>query len=254
MMKKNLFFVFFLMTISIRAQEPFIMTWEATIDNSDFVLVVYSYSPNYNFTIDFGDGTILNNQTQSLQHSYSQTGIYNISISGIFPELNLNEYTKENVLSVEQWGDIVWNSTASMFGNCSNLVINASDAPDLSQVTDTSFMFDGCVNFNQNINNWDVSNVTNMGGMFRGCTSFNQPLDNWNTSNVNYMYEMFANATNFNQSLDNWNVSNATDMSYMFSGCSNYNQSLNSWDVSNVSNINEMFFEATSFNQPIGNW
>jgi len=254
MMKKNLFFVFFLMTISIRAQEPFIMTWEATIDNSDFVLVVYSYSPNYNFTIDFGDGTILNNQTQSLQHSYSQTGIYNISISGIFPELNLNEYTKENVLSVEQWGDIVWNSTASMFGNCSNLVINATDAPDLSQVTDTSFMFDGCVNFNQNINNWDVSNVTNMGGMFRGCTSFNQPLDNWNTSNVNYMYEMFANASNFNQSLDNWNVSNATDMSYMFSGCSNYNQSLNSWDVSNVSNINEMFFEATSFNQPIGNW
>jgi surface protein len=253
-MKKTLLFIFLLLTIGARAQEPFIITWEATTTNADFDLVVYSYSPSYNYTIDFGDGTVLTNQTQSVQHSYAQTGVYNISISGVFPELNLGDFTRENVLSVEQWGDIVWNATASMFSFCPNLVINATDAPDLSQVTDASFMFNGCVNFNQNINHWNVSNITNMVGMFRGCTTFNQPLNNWNTLHVNNMAEMFANATNFNQSLDSWNVSNVLDMSYMFSGSSTYNQPLNNWITSNLSTINHMFFEATSFNQPIDNW
>ncbi len=33
-------------------------------------------------------------------------------------------------------------------------------------------MFAGCINFNQNIGNWNVSNVTNIDGMFTGATSF----------------------------------------------------------------------------------
>ena len=36
-------------------------------------------------------------------------------------------------------------------------------------------LFDGAINFNQPLNNWDVSNVTNMSGMFYCATSFNQP-------------------------------------------------------------------------------
>ena len=40
---------------------------------------------------------------------------------------------------------------------------------DVSLITDMSFMFENCINFNQPLNNWDVSNVTNMLHMFYNC-------------------------------------------------------------------------------------
>jgi hypothetical protein len=40
------------------------------------------------------------------------------------------------------------------------------------------------IDFNENINVWDVSNVENMEGMFEGCFKFNKPLDKWNVSKV----------------------------------------------------------------------
>ena len=43
------------------------------------------------------------------------------------------------------------------------------------------------IDFNENINDWDVSNVKNMEGMFEGCLKFNQPLDKWNVSKVKNM-------------------------------------------------------------------
>lgn len=36
-------------------------------------------------------------------------------------------------------------------------------------------MFDGCINFNQDISNWNVSNVTDMSCMFEVCINFNYP-------------------------------------------------------------------------------
>ncbi|MDY4859731.1 MAG: BspA family leucine-rich repeat surface protein [Campylobacter sp.] len=41
-------------------------------------------------------------------------------------------------------------------------------------------MFDGCENFNQPLNSWNVSNVTDMDSMFYGCENFNQALNSWN--------------------------------------------------------------------------
>ena len=49
------------------------------------------------------------------------------------------------------------------FFNLYNLTINATDTPDLSNVTDMSFMFADAVLVNSpTISTWDVSNVTNM--------------------------------------------------------------------------------------------
>jgi hypothetical protein len=52
------------------------------------------------------------------------------------------------------------------------------------------------------INNWDVSNVTNMSYMFLGCLVFNQPIGNWDVSRVDTMKNMFNGATNFNQPIN----------------------------------------------------
>ena len=49
--------------------------------------------------------------------------------------------TPDKLLSVEQWGTGKWTSMYSTFYNCTNLAINAEDAPDLSNVTSMYNMF-----------------------------------------------------------------------------------------------------------------
>ena len=128
-----------------------------------------------------------------------------------------------------------------------NIMINERENFDgiefwnVSNVTDMSYMFAYCSNFNQPLGSWDVSNVTDMSWMFYSCENFNQSLNSWNVSNVVNMGFMFAYCKNFNQPLNSWNVSNVTDMSYMFDGCENFNQPLNSWNISNVTNMSFMF-------------
>ena len=94
--------------------------------------------------------------------------------------------------------------------------INNLENWDMSKVTNTRFMFWGCVKFNQNIGNWDVSNVTNMESMFESydnrTTLFNNggnpSISGWNVSHVTNMNSMFNNAAAFNQDLSHWCVTN----------------------------------------------
>ena len=41
------------------------------------------------------------------------------------------------------------------------------------------------------ISNWNVQNITDMSYMFNHCNEFNQPLNNWDVSNVINMEDMF---------------------------------------------------------------
>ncbi len=119
-----------------------------------------------------------------------------------------------------------------------------------------NFMFDGCINFNIPLNNWNVSNVRTMKSMFAECESFNLPLDNWIISQDEEieMDYMFSGCTTFNQPLNSWNVENVISMEGMFSGCSQFNQPLNNWNVSNVINMNFMFQGCIEFDQPLNDW
>lgn len=241
----------FITTISY-SQAPFITTWEVTDGSLEIAILNGDNLNGYNFSIDFGDGTILNNQTGRVEHIYSTTGTYTISIFGDFPRFF--SFPKSKLMTVEQWGDIQWNSFHSTFSNCNNLVINATDAPDLSQVTSLGYMFSGSNNFNQSINHWDVSTITDMSNMFSNCSIYNQPLDNWDVSNVTNMASMFGQATSFNQPLNSWDVSNVTVMSGMFYYAESFNQPIDSWDVSSVLDMNYLFYAANNFNQPLDNW
>src|SRR5690606_24037776 len=116
-------------------------------------------------------------------YTYNVPGIYTVTISGDFPRIRFGNFNQANsmllkIKSVEQWGDIEWTSMESAFKGCSSLIINATDAPDLSMVTHLSSMFSGASTLNQSINHWDVSNVININNMFENATMFNQPLNN----------------------------------------------------------------------------
>ena len=95
---------------------------------------------------------------------------------------------RDKILSVDQWGTAKWSSMNSAFRDCTNLTITASDAPDLSSVTDMRWMFSGATAFNQDIGAWDVSKVRHMQNMFDGATlstsNYDALLTGWDAQNL----------------------------------------------------------------------
>ena len=253
-----LFFALCLFSLgSLWAQDEFITTWQTDTPNE--LITIPTGIGTFAYTVDWGedepdDSTTYNGDAS---HTYATAGTHTVTISGDFPHLRFDGGDDhDKIRSVEQWGTQVWGSMNRTFNYCSNLVINATDVPDLSSVIDMSYMFEGASSFNQDISNWDVSNVTNMEQMFMGASSFNQPLGNWGekVGNVTNMIGMFYEASKFNQDISGWDVSSVTDMVWMFEGASIFDQPIGSWDVSSVTNMSSMFRGATEFDQNIGDW
>ena len=275
--------------------DAFITTWKTdnqggTNDNS---IRIPALGGIFNYSVDWGDGTIETGITGLTEHTYSAAGTYDVTITGDFPRILFDNALFINtgslqpgadrlkIIEVKQWGTISWSTMERAFYGCENLDVTATDTPDLSNVTRLTQMFNSCYSligtvgfdswdvstiddmrstfagaklFNQSINSWNVSNVTQMFSMFAAAEVFNQPLNNWNVSNVEQMAFMFNGAKDFNQNIDNWNVSDVTEMTSLFHGAEDFNQPLNSWNVSNVTRMGSMFKGASSFNQPLGNW
>ena len=247
----------------IATAQAFVTTWQS--DNSgtstDTQITIPTMGSGYNYSIFWEEiGNATHNGTESNltgTHTieFGTAGTYRVEITGDFPRIYFNfAGDRSKILTVEAWGAIAWTSMERAFRGCNNLTIPATDAPDLSNVTNMSFMLSVASSFNQPIGNWDVSNVTNMSSMFNGATSFNQPIGEWNVSNVTDMNNMFNLATNFNQSIGDWDISNVINMTRMFNGASSFNQPIENWQVANLTSMSRMFAGASSFNQPIGNW
>ncbi|MBG6170687.1 surface protein [Aquimarina sp. EL_43] len=234
--------------------EPFITTWKTTTANEEIVIGINT-DFTYDFTIDWGDGTVENNQNTLPSHTYVTPNTYTVKVSGKFPSISINSGKDAHKLqTIEQWGDIVWEVLDSAFGSCENMTYNATDVPNLSKVTSMEYMFVSATSFNGDLSNWDVSNVTNMEAMFSHATSFTGDLSSWDVSKVTNMDYMFNDATSFNGDLSTWDVSKVTNMAYMFSIARSFNSDLSNWDVSNVTNMKNMFANTNSFNSDLSSW
>ncbi len=232
-------------------ERPFITTWH--IEELNKTLEIHTTGGGYNYTIDWGDGIIDTEQTGNALHTYDSAGNYQVSISGDFPRILASSSFGDKLITVDQWGDIEWTSMKSAFAEAEYMNVIATDVPDLSRVTDMSYMFAWAFSFNGDISNWDVSNVTDMSGMFFN-TCFNGDISNWDVSNVTNINSMFYEAHCFNSDISNWDVSSVTWMSNMFYMATSFNSDLSNWDVSSVRYMDEMFFSAHSFNGDISNW
>ena len=235
----------------------FITTWEPTGSENRVIIAVAAPS-GAQYVIDWGDGAQSDQDDFSVgfqSRRYDEAGTYRIVIDGdIGRVFQIDGATTANLLkSIDQWGDIKWTSMQDAFRRASGMTYNATDAPDLSGVTDMHSMFRGATLFDGDISEWDVSGVTDMTLMFANARSFNQPLDSWNVSGVTNMDSMFSGARSFNQLLDLWNVSGVTDMGAMFASTP-FDQPLDSWSVSGVTNMESMFDGASDFNQPLDSW
>ena len=267
----------------------FISVWDTNLGDGQptIQLPLGGASSNYNFDVNWGDGTTDNIQgnggliTGYYSHTYALGGVYTVTITGtiegwsfagvgecakitsitnIGPLKLGNEgayfYGCSNLTTIGGIFDLTGTTNfSSMFDSCTSLTsVNGINSWNTSAVTGMGDMFNNAANFNQNIGGWDVSSVTEMGGMFINATSFNQPLNSWNTSAVISMGDIFNNATSFNQDISGWDVSSVTGMNGMFADATAFNQPLNSWNTSAVTNMSYMFYNATTFNQPLNSW
>lgn len=251
-----------LLSQTISAQNEFISIWQSTIDYPSIEIPTYD-GEVYNYNVDWGDGNLENNVVGDITHNYAAIGNYTVTITGVFPGINfskiysaaLDPYNKNQILSIEQWGNNQWKSMQGAFKGQESLVVNATDTIDLSQCTNMSEMFYRCLNLHNGSSNswntWNTSTITNMEAMF-SVTDFNEPIGNWNTGNVLNMSEMFF-FTEFNQPIGNWNVEKVTNMSAMFRN-SEFNQNISGWLVNKVTNMSFMFYQNLVFNQPIDSW
>ena len=231
----------------------FITTWQTTTNNE--LIQIPTLGNNYNYSVDWGDGSISSGQTGNALHTYTTAGIYRVAISGSFPQIYFNNSgDKDKITEINQWGDNAWTSMNSAFYGCTNLAGQAVDEPNLSQVTDMFAMFALTDSFNQDIGSWNVSNVTEMSFMFFGALTFNQDIGSWIVDQVTSMSGMFYFAQSFNQDIGSWDVSNVINMVEMFREATSFNQDIGSWNVSKVTDMSSMFFKTTSFDQNLGNW
>ena len=256
---------------------PFVTTWRTASPNESITIPVGGSTGAY--TVDWGDGTVVN-VTGDASHVYASPGEYQVVISGDFTRIYLiGSPNAEKLQSIDQWGDIQWESMNSAFGGATNMVYRATDVPDLSGVTDMSqmfadadsfngdispwdvsgvtdmsYMFSNASSFNSDLSPWDVSSVTDMSGMFAGADSFNGDISEWDVSGVTDMYAMFAYAYSFNGDISEWDVSGVTDMPWMLSGAYSFSGDISEWDVSGVTDMSGVFAFADSFNGDISPW
>ena len=231
---------------------PFVTTWRTASPNESITIPVGGSTGAY--TVDWGDGTVTS-VTGDASHAYASPGEYQVVISGDFTRIYLNgSPDAEKLQSIDQWGDIQWESMNSAFEGATNMVYRANDAPNLSNVTDMSKMFLYADSFNGDLSYWDVSSVTDMSGVFSGASSFNGDLSEWDVSGVTDMFGMFADAGSFNGDLSDWDVSSVTDMSGVFASASSFNGDISPWNVSGVTGMSYMFSGASSFNGDLSEW
>ena len=245
----------------------FVTTWKTDnegISNSNQITIPTNLYQTYNYTVDWGDGSITENITGTITHTYEVPGTYMVSLIGQFPQIYFDDFydpinpysDRSKIVVVNQWGNIQWKSMNRAFAGCNNLDITATDIPDFSFVTSMNGMFTGAKDLvlNATINDWDTSNITSMNQIFYVAEKFNQPIGNWDVSNVQDMSNMFSNAISFNQDISSWDTSKVVFMGSMFSEAKKFNQDIGNWDTGFVYFINNMFAGAEQFNQDIGDW
>ena len=244
----------------------FISVWDTNLGDGQPTIQLPLGGSNYNFTVNWGDGTTDNVQGMIVDelhvisgfysHTYAEGGVKTITITGTIEGWSFaGGGDCEKITSITNVGPLKLGNEGGYFYGCSNLT-TIGGIFDLTGTTNLVGMFNGCTSLTSvnGIGSWDVSSVTSMGSMFSDAIAFNQPLNSWDVSSVTSMYYMFAGATSFNGDIHGWDVSSVTDMTGMFSYATSFNQDISGWDVSAVSDMSDMFNGATAFNQDISGW
>jgi len=202
-----------------------------------------------NMTVHWGDGNsdlITTYNQAELTHVYSVGGIYQLTLDGSFTGFLYQTGDKLKISSIDNWGTNTFSKMNYAFNGCANMVLNATDEPDLLGCTNLSNMFSVCSSLNSEINFSTTSNVTNFISFLQGCTTFNSNVT-LNTDSATSFSQMFFNNTIFNSNVTFSNTSNVGSFFQMFMSCPVFNKPL-TFDCSSLTTTYRMFLYAYDFN------
>ena len=159
-----------------------------------------------NYDVDWGDGSAIETgiTTVDKTHEYpSDASIktYTVTITNQFGGLRMQrspQANRDKLTKFVNWGTSQINGVYGMFTNCSNMLYEATDAPDLtnliSQYGDIlSYAFWDCSSIvDLDLSGWDASSFTQMYETFRGldnCETLN--LSGWTLPSLTSLYQTF---------------------------------------------------------------
>jgi len=238
-------------------------SWTTTSPNETVVLPLQS-TGQYDFEIKWSDTaawaavTAWNDRDAS--HTFANPGTYSVTVRFPTGDHKLIGWrfngtgSARNLTSISQWGGwLRLGNDGGYLRGASNLVVTATDSPDLTGTSNLAEAFRGATRLTQ-IGRWDTSNVESMQGMFREANAFNQDISSWDTGKVTDLSRMFQDARAFNQKIGRWNISNVTTLLATFSGATTFDQDLASWDTAGATDMRAMFLRAAAFNQDLNTW
>lgn len=145
---------------------------------------------------------------------FPEQGKYRLSVfadyNDPFHRIEINNYAdRSKLISIEEWGLIQWSSFENAFYGADNLEINATDIPNLNEVSSFKDAFRQTnIDILENLEQWDMSHVQNMQGMFRETPEFNQSLEDWNLKEVEDITHMLSDSglscENYSMTLLGW--------------------------------------------------
>ena len=258
-------------TLSVDGENYFTFTYptqsplqlQYTVVSPSDLTIILPLSGTVNLAVNWGD-TKYDAYTTSGEktHTYSSSGIYTVEINGLLTQFGLGNSTylyAPLLTTVLSFGEIGLSSLSGSFYGASSLTSIPATLPIKSSITDLSQTFKNCIVLNDaNITKWDISSVIDMSYLFYGCIDFNQDVSKWSIYKTTNMSHMFTLCSHFNQNISNWNVSFVTNMSYMLSDCDIFNQDLSTWKISNVTNFDHFLhntpISTTNYNNILINW
>lgn len=220
-----LFFAWFFMQITLMDAQSFIITWQTDLPgvSCNSCITLPTEGTGYNYSVDWDNNGSIDQAgiTGDITHDFGAPGTYTIRISGSFPRIYFNNSgDAKKLVSIDQWGDILWTSMEKAFAGCINMESNASDSPELNFVSSTAWMFENCSLFNGEVAGWDVSKVSDMTGMFSGTSSFDRSLGTWNLKSNVLMLHFLDNSgiscENYDNTLIGWYENPQTPLAIFF--------------------------------------
>jgi len=225
----------------------FIYTGLETVNYADYLPIINGNNSFTNVTTRI-ESSPSKTITVYINFDYTDNG----SASDGLSFNNVSTFYGQNcsLVNILKFGDIPLSRAGFQFFNVTNIVITATDSPQI--LTNTLLSgFIGNTNFNSPINNWNITNVTNMSFMFWYALAFDQDISSLNVSNVTNMESMFDGALGFNANIAGWNTANVTNMKRMFYNAVAFNRNLSAWNVSNVTNYVDFATGSSITNPPL---
>ena len=240
----------------------------------------------YDFTIDWGDGTDREHYTQSerhyseggdlISHTYPSHGdptqTYEIRIWGTFPSWALTTSSKQKITKQLAYGETGLCLNALYYG-CSNfvefnagskkipldIVVGGTTGTTTPRSLYRTFGYTGLTSFS--FDQWDVSDtyddIWNLYGTFEGCTNLTS-IDTTHIQNgdIRDLTKTFYKCTNLAAvDVTNWDVSNCSRFSMLFRDCvSLASPNCSLWNFNRCNDTSFMFSNTRFTTLDTSNW